>query len=361
MKVCVVGAGPSGTTIAKELAAQGHKVDVFEEHKTVGRPIACTGLVTKALFSFVKKDEQYIINEMQSVKVISPSENEVDIPLHEYVICREKFDNFLREQAEAQGVTYHTRHKFTSAKNNTAFFDNVGNSVEKKYDMLIGADGPFSAVGRAFDMLGERKYYVGSQATITGNFDAQTFYTFFGQKAAPGFFAWAVPEDEKKARVGVATQKHVHTYFELLRKKFNGEITERQAGPIPIYDGAKCVQKGNVYLVGDAAGVCKNTTGGGIITGIWSANVLADALKQNKDYSRALNPLRRELWLHQKLRNTLDRFSDNNYETLVSLMRSARVKSILNTYPREFPSRFLWKLLLAEPRLGVLGFKAIGF
>ena len=156
------------------------------------------------------------------------------------------------------------------------------------------------------------------------------------------------------ARVGVATQKHVHQYFELLRKRFNGEILERQAGPIPIYDGAKEVEKDGVFLVGDAAGVCKNTTGGGIITGIWSAKVLAECFRTGKDYSKALNPLRKELWLHEKVRNTLDRFSDADYEHLVGLMAKPKVKEILYKYPREYPSKFLWRLALAEPRL--LGF-----
>jgi len=351
MKVVIVGAGPAGSMTASELAKAGHDVSVFEEHTVVGRPIACTGIVTKALFNFVKKDEGYIINELRKVKVFSPRNEEVEIPLNENVICREKFDTFLMREAVNSGAKYYTRHKFLGLKNNSATFENKGAIKEIKYDILVGADGPFSAVGRISGLTKDRRYYVGSQATIEGDFDPNSFYTYFGSKSAPGFFAWVVPESKTKARVGVATQKFVGKYFDVLRQRFSGQISERQAGPIPIYDGAKNVQKENIYLVGDAAGFVKNTTGGGIITGIWSAKILAESIKSGKDYSSLLSPLRRELWIHEKMRNMLDCFSDKDYERLVDWMNSPKIKKILSEYPREFPSKFVWKLAIAEPRL----------
>lgn len=353
MKIVIVGAGPAGSMAAKEFASEGHAVEVFEEHSVVGRPIACTGIVTKALFDFVKRDEGYIVNELKGVKVFSPSGKEVEIPLDESVICREKFDTFMMKEAVSNGAKYHTHHKFVGLKNDAALFEHKGNVKEVSYDVLVGADGPFSAVGRASGLIKDRKYYVGSQATVEGVFDPKLFYTYFGSKYAPGFFAWAVPESETRARVGVASQKFVHKHFDALRERFSGKIVERQAGPIPIYDGAKSVQKGNVFLVGDAAGVVKNTTGGGIITGIWSSKILAQALKSGKDYSSALNPLRRELWLHEKLRNMLDCFSDSDYEMLVDCLKTQKVKEILSSHPREFPSKFVLKLAMSEPRLAL--------
>lgn len=350
MNILVIGAGPAGSEVARKLALAGHSISVFEEHAKVGRPIACTGIVTKALFEFVEKDSSYMINELKGVRAFAPSGKVAEIPLHEFVICREKFDTFMMKKAEEAGAKYFTRHKFVKYENNKAFFEHEGKTTAIPFDILIGADGPFSAVGRCAGLLDGRQYYIGSQATIKGNYDPDWFLTYFGGMA-PGFFAWAVPESKEVSRVGVATKKNVYDYFELLRKEFNGEITERQAGPIPIYDGAKSVQKENVYLVGDAAGVCKNTTGGGIITGLWNADVLADCILNRKDYSKALKPLRKELKLHEKLRNMLDKFSDKDYEKLVTLMSGEKVKRILYEHPREYPSRFLWKLVLAEPRL----------
>ncbi|HLC33322.1 MAG TPA: geranylgeranyl reductase family protein [Candidatus Nanoarchaeia archaeon] len=349
MNVVIVGAGPAGSAAAKALAQAGFSVDVFEEHVKIGSPIQCTGIVTSALFEFVEKNNEYITNELKGVRIIAPSGKTLEVPLHEWVICREKFDSFLARKAQEHGARYHTSHKFKEIKENKAVFQSNNKLIEKEFDILIGADGPFSAVGRSAGLIKDRKYYIGSQATITGKFDPEWFLTFFGN-CAPGFFAWAVPEGPNRARVGVATKKKVYDYFELLRKRFDGEIVERQAGPIPIYDGAKNVQKDNIYLVGDAAGVCKNTTGGGIITGMWSAKILADSLLKNKDYSKALNPLRRELWIHEKIRNALDQFTEKDYEQLVEFMSKPKVKRILETHPREYPSRFMLNLLFAQPK-----------
>ena len=351
MKIIIVGAGPAGSTAAKILAEAGHNVEVFEEHQKIGKPIQCTGIVTKALFEFAPKNKSYIINELKGVKVFTPSGKTTTIPLEEWVICREKFDSFLAKIAEKTGAKYYVAHKFKTFENNTAIFQNGSDLVKKQFDILIGADGPFSAVGRSAGLLKDRQYYIGSQATVKGNFDPKFFLTFFGQRDAPGFFAWAVPESEHFARVGVAAKKKVYDYFDILRKRFDGEIIERQAGPIPIYNGAKQVQKDNIYLVGDAAGVCKNTTGGGIITGMWSAKVLAKSILNNTSYSKALSPLRRELWIHEKIRRMLDKFSDSDYERLVNWMSNKRVQKVLYENPREYPSRFMLKILLAEPRL----------
>ncbi len=349
-KVIVVGAGPAGSTAAYYLAKAGFDVSVFEEHPLVGRPIQCTGIVTKALFEFAEKDDSYIVNTLDGVRVTAPSGNVTEIPLKEWVICREKFDTFLMKKAESVGAKYFVRHKFVGMKDNVAVFKQGDADVKCEYDILIGADGPFSAVGRAAGLLDGRQYYIGSQATFRGSFDSKWFTTFFGSMA-PGFFAWVVPESSTHARVGVATQRHVYKYFELLKQKIGGEIVERQAGPIPIFDGKQEVQKGNIFLAGDAAGLCKNTTGGGIITGMWSAKVLAESIIENRNYAGMLKPLRRELWIHEKLRNTLDKFSDADYERLVRWMNVPKVKKVLFDYPREYPSRFIWKLALSQPKL----------
>jgi flavin-dependent dehydrogenase len=111
------------------------------------------------------------------------------------------------------------------------------------------------------------------------------------------------------------------------------------------------VHNKNTFLIGDAGGFVKDTTGGGIITGMLSAKAAAESIIHKTSYEKNLKPLRKELWLHSKLRNMLNRFSDNDYSRLIRWMSNRRVKHILCAHPREYPSRFLLKLLIAEPRL----------
>jgi flavin-dependent dehydrogenase len=197
-----------------------------------------------------------------------------------------------------------------------------------------------------------RKNYIGMQATVKGAFDKSIFSVWFGS-IAPGFFAWSVPESASISRVGLATTANTREHFESLLKKVGGVVQSRLAGPIPLYDpNAKASDAEQaIFLVGDAASLVKATTGGGIITGMLSARLAAKAILTNGNYEAMLTPLRRELFAHLVLRRALNRFSQTDYNALVGLMQNKKVRDILSSHPREFPSRFLFKLVRAEPRL----------
>jgi geranylgeranyl reductase family protein len=348
MKVLIVGAGPSGCQAAFRLAKEGHDVELLEEHDKVGLPIACTGIVTKALYEFVPRDKSYIINSLNSAKIVSKN-NSVEVPLHEDVICRHKFDSWMANRAKQAGAKILTNYRFKEIKNNKAVFSNKGKEVVKEFDILVGADGPRSEVAKAANLWSEQDYWFGLQVTIEGDWKKDQFEAHFG-KVCPGFFAWIVPESNKLARVGLAADKKAKPLFDEFLKQFKGEVVATQAGPIPWYKKRKA-SKDNIYLVGDAAGLTKATTGGGIITGIWSANVLADSLVNKTNYEKNLSKLRRELWIHRKIRSTLNKFKDKDYDKLIKLMSKDKVLRILRDNPREYPSRYLVSLLFAQPRL----------
>jgi len=48
-KISIIGAGPAGNYLAYLLAKNSFDVCVFEEHKTVGLPVQCTGITTSYL------------------------------------------------------------------------------------------------------------------------------------------------------------------------------------------------------------------------------------------------------------------------------------------------------------------------
>ncbi len=56
MRVSIIGAGPSGSYAGMLLAKQGHGVTIYESSKEIGKPVACTGIVTKALFDIIEYD-----------------------------------------------------------------------------------------------------------------------------------------------------------------------------------------------------------------------------------------------------------------------------------------------------------------
>jgi len=357
-QVAVIGAGPAGSYAGYLLTKSGYDVTIYEDSPKIGVPVQCTGIVTKRLFDLIDYDEQYIVNKLSGVEVIGPKNEKVSIPLKEYVICRIKFDNFVANKARDAGAQVFTGHKYVGKEGSNILIKHDGETRKVNADILIGADGPLSSVAKTNGMWRDRKFIFGLQATVKANFNPDIFTTWFGS-LAPGFFAWSVPESATVSRVGVGTQSNARAYFDKLVKMLGGTILEHQAGPIPIYNGNQAVAKDNVFLVGDAAGLCKDTTGGGIITGMHSSKILADSIINNNSYPKQLKKLRFQLWLHAKLRNMLNNFSDKDYASLIRLMSSERVQSILYEHPRDYPSTLLAKLALAEPRFLMFGRHAI--
>ncbi len=355
-RVSIIGAGPSGAYAAFLLASAGYDVTIYEEHEDVGKPVACTGIVTKVLWELVKKRKEFMVNELDAVRVVAPNNSSMDIPLHEYVIDRALFDSYLVSQAVNAGAVLQKRHRFIDAKNNVVTFKHKGERITRKTDIIIGADGPTSQVAKSAGIYGKREFWIGLQVTLKAKWDPKIFLTYFGN-ICPGFFAWVVPENSHIARVGLAAQKEPRGYFNQFLQRFDGIILDQQPGPIPIFSGNEIVEKDLTYLVGDAACLVKNTTGGGIITGMLSSKILAECLQTDRNYSRALWQLKKELYLHKLLRRMLNNFTEQDYNLLIQYMNAPAVKKVLANNPREYPSRFLFKLLLSQPKLLRFGLK----
>ncbi len=70
--IAIVGAGPMGCYIAYLLARSGLRPTVFEEHKNIGEPIQCTGIVTKKIEQVRDIEEELkgsILNKANKIRV----------------------------------------------------------------------------------------------------------------------------------------------------------------------------------------------------------------------------------------------------------------------------------------------------
>ena len=68
-----------------------------------------------------------------------------------------------------------------------------------------------------------------------------------------------------------------------------------------------------------------------------------------------------DLWLNLKIRNTLKNFSDKDFNDLVRYFSKPELKNILSQNVRDFPSKFVTKMILKEPRLLKFGFKLFDY
>ena len=354
----VIGAGPAGSFAAYQLAKKGYDVKLFEEHHYIGKPVQCTGIVTDGIKEIFTPKKETIVNTIERVKVHTAKEScEIKLRRPDIILDRTAFDQSIAHMAQDAGAEVLMGCRFTNLekkeKEIKIDIQHTKKNEKKSYGVtqLIGADGPNAQVAKSAGIFGDRVFYYGAQATIKGNFDPQCYEVYLGN-VCPNFFAWVVPENEHMARAGLATLEKPHQYFQSFLKKLNSPtVCECQGGLIPLYDPKLKTEKENIFLVGDAALQVKATTGGGIIQGIMAAKALADAIEKNKSYeSEWKKVLGKDLWLHLFIRRMMNKFSDQDYDYMLSLVKQQRVKNILESFDRDYPTRFLLKLGITEPR-----------
>ena len=60
----VVGGGPVGSAVARDIAKKGYKVVVLEEDSEIGRPVRCSGVVSPKFISLANVSDEIVLNEL---------------------------------------------------------------------------------------------------------------------------------------------------------------------------------------------------------------------------------------------------------------------------------------------------------
>ncbi|MBS3162353.1 NAD(P)/FAD-dependent oxidoreductase [Candidatus Woesearchaeota archaeon] len=351
--ISIIGAGPTGNYLAYLLAKKNYEVQVFEEHKEIGSPVQCTGIITHELQDFVPVDKSFLINKINRAKIYSPNGNSILVKFKksDFVIDRIKFDQYLAELAKSHGAKYHLGSKYESNDDKQI----IVNGVRIKTDKIIGADGPFSKVAKNNGLWCDRKFVTGHQFTVKTKCEKDLVEFWLGI----GMFGWLVPVDENTARIGVVAHKNPTTHLNKLISKRcpNAKIISQETGLIPIFNPKQILQRGNVSIVGDAATQVKATSFGGIIHGLKAAKLLSENYTKYPELCK--KQVNRDLYVSLLIRRALDKFSAKDYNDLIVLCSNPKVKKILETKSRDYPTKFAFGIILAQPRLLKFLFKLI--
>jgi geranylgeranyl reductase family protein len=354
--IAIVGAGPVGSYAAQLLAKKGFNVRVFEEHGEIGRPVQCTGIVTRSITDSVRLRKDFLVNRLRKVRLHSPDGNSAEAKINDIVIDRTRFDNHLAECAMEKGAKFFLNSRveeITSGKSGNCFrlmIKSDDKTMTRNAGRIIGAEGPNSVVSRH---LGNKKpeCWIGVQAVTKMHVEKDTYEVYFSYDI-PGFFGWVVPENEITARVGIATTKNPKQTFERFMKRFERcKVISMQGGLIPRYNPRLTLSSNGLYIVGDAATQVKATTGGGLVPGLKAAECLARSIVRDTDYRHELKPVTKELKMSLLLRGVLDRFNEKDYNELVRMAGLPSIRKILNQNDRDTPSKIIFKSILHEPKL----------
>ena len=305
--VVVVGAGPAGLLAARRLATRGQRVVVLEEHDHIGAPVHCTGVLGLNAFEELGLSRRAIVGMAQSARFVAPNGTSVvvdDPGVRAAVVDREQFDRDLAREAIDAGADVRTGQRVMTLVPGA---DAVGVTTSRG---RIRARAAVVACGASYRFNRALGFGVPSvlvhSAQLEVPFPAlEHVHVHFGRCIAPGGFAWIVPfsrDGVSFARVGLLCSRDAGAAFGAFTATIRSRYGVREPWPAPRLKAlplapVKRTWTDRIVAVGDAAGLVKPTTGGGIyyglLTGHLAAEVLSDALAAGEPTGRRLKEYER--------------------------------------------------------------------
>ncbi|ODS35371.1 MAG: hypothetical protein A7316_03980 [Candidatus Altiarchaeales archaeon WOR_SM1_86-2] len=287
--VIVIGAGPAGAAAAEHIAKAGFDVLLIEKDK-LPRKKVCAGIAPPRIYRLIKKiPESVIERRFKGYHLFSPSGAEVKSGfLREGVIMnREKFDNFLVEKAKDAGAEVIDGLKVSRITDDEV----VTGKGAFNSKVIVGADGANSFVRnvigmRYSDLALGLQYTIELQNELIDSKIGNWFEVHYG--IVDHGHGWIAPHNNKiKAGIGSTDpgfRKNSKEYLNNFIEKIKGERNIRElkiigieSHLIPVGGPLDKPCKGNVILIGDAAGFVNPLTGEGIYYAVKSGKSAADA------------------------------------------------------------------------------------
>lgn len=343
--VIVIGAGPAGLSTAARLAAAGHDVVVLEEHAEVGRPVHCTGVLGADAFDELDLPRETILSITGNASFRYGHGEPVVVEsdrIRAAIVDRGRFDAALAERAIRAGADVQT-----SSRVDALAVDAHGVTVQVRDRGPMSARACVLACGANYRFnrqlnLGVPRAFVQTAQVETTFAALPRIDVRLSRQIAPGGFAWAVPfrrGDVPYARLGLFCDSGAAARFRAFARQVALEagidpdaIPAPRLKMLPLGPVRRTVAE-RVVAIGDAAGLVKPTTGGGIyysiLSGVYAADALSDALERNQLGERHLRACE-ERW-RQRLgpdiraglafRALATRIGDRGIQALVEIAR----------------------------------------
>ncbi len=370
--VIVVGAGPAGLFTALRLARGGRDVLVLEEHDVIGAPTHCTGVVSSELQELYKVPEEVVLHSPTSCRVVGPSGSSVEFTSSGEdiaVLDRAAFDRALAREAREAGATVTTGVRVDDIRVGRGVVE-VGTGRGRVHlgRAVVLACGVAYRFHRRMDFGLPPSLLHTAQIELTG-LPADALEIHLGRQVAAEGFAWLVPirrDGEPRLKAGVLLRGDARARLAAflasprVAPRVTGVVGDPVLRLLPVAPPRR-TYAARTLLVGDAAGLTKPLTGGGIFYSMLSASLAAETLEEGlalddlgtrrlaRYEARWRQRLGRELRTGGWFRHLLANFTDRELEAFVRAVGSDDVRALIQTMARFNWHRSVILALVRQP------------
>ena len=287
--VIVIGAGPAGSTAAYRLAHEGASV-LLADRAHFPRDKPCGGGLTMRAVRLLHFSVDPVVEDRAwhvefGLNFHSRFERHTDEPLV-LMTQRSRLDTFLAEQAAAAGADFRDGVKVTHLELTDSGVEARLNGTKIAANVALGADGVNGLVARAAGLDGGRDYGVALEANVPYGVVSRERYQgrlCLELANVPGGYGWVFPKGDH-VNVGVGGWEREGPRMREHLARFCREYAIPESAleslrgyRLPLLHARARLTRGQLALLGDAAGLVDPLSGDGIYEAFLSAKLAADA------------------------------------------------------------------------------------
>ena len=264
-KVAIIGAGITGLYLAWKLSKQNYEVRVFESKKEIGKE-SCSGLISDRILESVPQAEEFTENKIDKARINFPNKTVTLTFSNDFLaVDRPAFDKNLGELARSAGAEI-----------------NLNNHVQQlpqEYDYVLGCGGPHSITREKLN-LKDLDYRLGIRGFVDKSSESSVVDTWPVNQG----FIWKIPRKERIEYGIIAPRQKARPLLnDFLEER--GLSLQGVAADL-IGQNLNFSSNGKIALCGEAAGLTKGWSGGGVIWGLKAADFLINTFPDLQKYRR---------------------------------------------------------------------------